>query len=119
MAKGSAPADARRRSLPLIEDVAVPEDCTTCGTCCWSSSPTYIAVFEADRTRMDEVAIASTVIIDGRRYMRFANGRCTSLVSRGGLHTCAIYPMRPDACRWLQRGSGTCIEMLGDKPASV
>lgn len=94
----------------------VPDDCTRCGACCFSTSPSYIAVFGIDRERMDERALALTVMRDGARFMRFAAGRCAALVDAGDESgprlICGIYPMRPDACRWLERGSGVCREIL-------
>src|SRR5690606_26720245 len=84
--------DVPDRDLPACED---------CGACCWSPDTRWIAVFEADARRMDAPAVALTAVIDGRRYLRMEGGRCAAL--RGT--RCAIYPMRPDACRWLERGS--------------
>jgi uncharacterized protein len=92
--------------------VIVPEDCTSCGACCHSDQSDYIAVFGVDEARMDARALALTEQRDGRRFMRFAGGRCIALEEAQGRWLCAIYGMRPDACRWLERGSGTCQQMI-------
>jgi uncharacterized protein len=81
--------------------------CTDCGACCWSPDPRWIAVFEADAARMDARTLALTTVIDGRRHMRM-EGRCAALDGT----RCTIYPMRPDACRWLERGSSTCRTLI-------
>lgn len=113
MAERSAPPHPRRRALPLI---AVPE-CTACGACCFNEHPDYIRVFAVDLERMDARALGLTVEREGRRYLRFDEGRCAALglepaTDRVG---CTIYAMRPDACRWLERGSGECRSQLGAK----
>lgn len=61
---------------------------------------------------MDSVALALTVTRDDRHFMRFASGRCEALRSEGGRLLCSIYAQRPDACRWLERGSGMCLDVL-------
>lgn len=63
---------------------------------------------------MDERALALTSVVDGVRSMNFRHGRCVALQLEDG-YRCAIYPMRPDACRWLQRGSGECLRQIGVK----
>ena len=67
---------------------------------------------------MDDRALALTRIdAAGARYLVFKEGRCAAL----GLHPttnqvgCTIYEMRPDACRWLERGSGECRSQLAAK----
>ena len=84
-------------------------DCVTCGACCFSSEPGYIELFSIDRARMDERALSLTECHEDRCFMRFRQGRCVALaVEPSGRFPCAIYPMRPDACRWLEPGSGEC-----------
>lgn len=61
---------------------------------------------------MDEAALALTETDGDRRIMRFEEGRCLALDLREGRFRCRIYPMRPDACRWLERGSGICRSMI-------
>lgn len=93
-----------------------PEDCTVCGACCFSAEPGYIRVFAADAERMDDAARALTepFVVGGgeARAMRFVAGRCAALRRQGERWLCAIYPMRPDACRWLERGSGHCLDII-------
>ena len=96
-------------------DVAVPEDCTRCGACCFSKQDDYIALFDVDVARLDAAALALTHERDGRRVMRFSEGRCEALVRRDDRLVCGIYAMRPDACRWLERGSGQCRAQLAEK----
>jgi len=89
-----------------------PQDCTTCGACCWSDEPRYIRVFAADERRMGREALALTEIVEGQRAMRFVGGRCVALQQVDGRWLCRIYRERPDACRWLERGSGTCLDII-------
>ncbi len=95
--------------------------CTSCGTCCFSTLPEYIRVFGCDWERMDEEARALTSFIGNRCYMRIKDGHCAALVIDPGqmLFLCSIYEMRPDCCRSLDRGSGSClgeIETKGERP---
>jgi Fe-S-cluster containining protein len=92
----------------------VPE-CTACGTCCFSTLPEYIRVFGFDHDRMDDAARAYTHFLGNRCYMRLEDGHCAALRVElapshplAGRFTCAIYEVRPDACRSLERGSGGC-----------
>jgi hypothetical protein len=55
--------------------------------------------------------------------MRLDEGRCAALVveiaGEAPRFTCAIYDVRPDACRSLERGSGACRgerHEKGDRP---
>ena len=99
-----------------VPEIAVPE-CTACGTCCFSELPEYIRVWGVDFDRMDERAQALTHFIDNRCYMRLEEGHCIALtidpVRKRFL--CSIYEMRPDACRWLQPGTGVCLGELATK----
>lgn len=65
-------------------------------------------MFEVDADRMDMHALQLTVERNGRRFMRMEGGRCAALEGT----RCAIYVIRPDACRWLERGSAVCREIL-------
>jgi uncharacterized protein len=87
----------------------VPE-CTACGACCFSMLPEYVRVFGYDWDRLDERARAFTHFLGNRCYLRLDEGHCAALVidPSGPRFTCAIYEMRPDACRSLERGSGAC-----------
>ncbi|MEM1032473.1 MAG: YkgJ family cysteine cluster protein [Myxococcota bacterium] len=115
MAPGPAEAYVRRRS-----DVAEPPACTACGGCCHSDDPRWIQVFGADEDRLtaDERETLTVVAEDGARFMRFvargsgAPRRCIALRVDATGARCGIYARRPDACRWLQRGSGLCRELI-------
>jgi hypothetical protein len=107
------------RSHVTGRDVTFPEDCTQCGACCFSQEPDYLPVFEGDRARMSGEDPRLVEVLDGRAHMRMVEGRCAALrlerlerLERLGPATsrivCAIYPVRPDVCRWLARGSGDC-----------
>ena len=95
--------------------------CTACGACCFSELPEYVRVFGCDLDRMDEAAQSFVVFLGNRCFMRIEGGRCAALRievpdevrSRGfdpiaRTFTCAIYEMRPDVCRSLDRGSSGC-----------
>ncbi len=96
--------------------IAVGSDvpaCTACGACCFSELPEYVRVFGVDLDRMDDRARELTHFLGNRCYMRMEGGRCAALVidpsaAGGPSFTCAIYEMRSDVCRSLERGSGAC-----------
>ena len=90
----------------------VPEDCTSCGACCHSARADWIEVFAVDERRMGPASLALSHELGSRRFMRFERGRCAALEERAGRWLCRIYEERPDACRWLERGSGTCSELI-------
>lgn len=87
----------------------VPE-CTACGACCFSTLPEYVRVFGCDWDRMNEEARALTHFLGNRCYMRIEDGRCAALVidPAGPRFLCAVYEVRPDVCRALERGRGAC-----------
>jgi Fe-S-cluster containining protein len=99
------------RSHVTGRDVTFPEDCTQCGACCFGREPGYLRVFEVDRARMADV---DPWLVeeqdDGKAHMRMVQGRCAALRLDPATSrlVCAIYPVRPDVCRWLARGSGDC-----------
>ncbi|AKT37949.1 YkgJ family cysteine cluster protein [Chondromyces crocatus] len=99
------------------DDVVVPEDCTFCGACCFSTLPEYIRVFGVDHDRMDDRARALTHFIGNRCYMRLDEGHCSALKldPQEGRFLCSIYEARPDCCRALDRGSGACRGELHEK----
>ena len=92
-------------------------ECVDCGACCFNDHYAYVRVFAIDRERMDEGALAHTHVVDGQRYMRFENGRCSALGvdPDSGKVGCTIYPKRPDVCHWLVRGSGECRSQIEAK----
>jgi Fe-S-cluster containining protein len=98
-------------------EVPVPDDCTTCGACCFSRTPDYLRVFGTDYERLADDAELLTHVIGNRVYMRLAEGHCAALriVPETGKYLCGIYERRPDVCRWLERGSGYCRAERAEK----
>jgi Fe-S-cluster containining protein len=73
-------------------------------------------VWAVDLERLDERAFAFTTMHGAARYLCFDQGRCVALrLTADGRAACSIYAMRPDACRWLERGSGACRAQLEAK----
>lgn len=94
----------------------IPADCLLCGTCCFSNLPEYIRVFGIDYDRMDDAARAYTHFIGNRCYMQIDDGHCAALeIQENGRFVCRIYLQRPDVCRSLDRGSGSCAGELAEK----
>jgi Fe-S-cluster containining protein len=94
----------------------IPSDCLLCGTCCFSNLPEYIRVFGIDYDRLDDAARAYTHFIGNRCYMQIDDGHCAALqIQENGRFVCRIYPQRPDVCRSLERGSGSCAGELAEK----
>jgi hypothetical protein len=95
----------------------VPEDCTRCGTCCFSELPEYVRVFGCDWDRMDDRARSLTEFIGNRCFMRIEDGHCAALTLDPATKRflCSIYEERPDCCRGLERGSGACLGELHAK----
>jgi len=93
----------------LVGGGEAPE-CTACGACCFSELVDYVRVFEIDLDRMDARARGYVEEREGRRAMRMSGGRCAALVIDPVRRSfeCAIYPMRPDVCHSLARGSSAC-----------
>jgi Fe-S-cluster containining protein len=96
--------------------IPIPSDCLLCGSCCFSTLPEYIRVFGVDYDRMDDEAKAYTHFIGNRCFMKIEDGHCAALsVEPSGRFVCRIYPMRPDVCSSLERGSGACAGELAEK----
>lgn len=100
----------------MPRSVPIPTDCLLCGTCCFSTLPEYIRVFGVDYDRMDDEAKSFTHFIGNRCFMQIHEGHCAALaIEASGRFVCRIYPMRPDVCRSLERGSGACAGELVEK----
>jgi len=112
-AQGSDPP----RRPPVALDVSGVPECTACGTCCFSTLPEYVRVFGHDWDRMDERAQSYTHFLGNRCYLRLDDGHCAALAvdPAGPRFLCSIYEMRPDACRALERGGGSCRGELHEK----
>ena len=83
--------------------------CLECGACCFSNSETSVRVTGDDHERLGEDAERFVSFVGNRAYMRFADGHCAALRVEGeGRFVCTVYPMRPQACRDLERASPHC-----------
>jgi hypothetical protein len=99
--------------------VSAPDDCRVCAACCFSHAPEHARVLGSDWDRLDEAAQRLTTWRGNRCFMRIEDGRCAALAvdARAGSFACSIYPMRPDVCRALERGSPACLGELEAKRA--
>lgn len=98
-----------------IDTEGVPE-CVCCGTCCFSNAPDYLRVLGVDYERLGDDAERLTHFIENKAYMRLEGGHCVALeVHESGRFLCSVYERRPDVCRWLERGSGTCRGEIATK----
>jgi uncharacterized protein len=102
---------------PSTDDGASPDDCTTCGACCFSRAPDYLRVFGLDYERLGDDAERLTHFLGNRVYMRLEDGHCAALriEPESGRYLCSIYERRPDVCHWLERGSGHCRAERSEK----
>jgi hypothetical protein len=74
---------------------------------------TYVRVDGADWSRLGPEAERLAHFIGNRAYMRMHAGRCAALDIRASdtgqrQFFCTIYPLRPQVCRDLARGSPAC-----------
>lgn len=94
------------RIFPKLPYTPVPE-CLSCGACCFGRHDRYIALFPEDLSRgIPEHAVNR---IEGRSYMRMQDGHCAQLtLTESGALACAIYEVRPSACRAFRAGSFEC-----------
>jgi Fe-S-cluster containining protein len=104
--------------------VPAPDDCQRCGLCCFSPGTAYIRVTGEDWSRLGAAADRWAHFVGHRAYMRMSGGHCAALrrdVKAAGLvsFACAIYPLRPQTCRELERGSPQCeAECLRKRPVA-
>ena len=97
----------------------MPDDCTACGTCCFSLLEDYVAVTGDDHARLGDDAEGYVVFHGNKAYMRMAKGRCAALLLDDGRFLCGVYEGRPDTCRDLARDSAACggeISTKGERP---
>lgn len=100
-----------------------PTDCTSCGACCFAAAAgalRYVRVTGDDHERLGDHADDLVVFEGIRAWMRMtAEGRCAALrvATEPPRFTCAVYPLRPSACRDLERGSAECLGELARKRA--
>lgn len=97
----------------------MPDDCTTCGTCCFSQLENYVAVSGDDYARLGEHTDEYVAFDGNRAFMVMRDGHCAALRIDGERFLCAVYEWRPETCRTLARGSRECageIESKGERP---
>ena len=100
----------------------MPDDCTTCGACCFSNLEPYVPVTGEDHARLGDRAERYVVFDGNKAFMRMAEGRCAALRLEGARFLCAVYERRPATCRDLERGSAQCAgEILakGERPRAA
>ena len=101
------------RTIESMESVteSAPE-CLDCGACCFSSLDDYVRVFGRDHHRLGDHADDLVAWRGNRAYLRMESGRCAALhVDVSGARprfACAVYDLRPDTCRELERASPAC-----------
>ena len=84
-------------------------DCVSCGACCFSRNPYYLALQPGDELR--NIPTESLIEADGRQFIRFENGHCVHLKDDGlSGRVCGIYEDRPTACRVFRSGSFECVK---------
>ena len=103
----------------------MPEDCTNCGTCCFSESPRHARVTGDDYERLGDDAERLVEFLGNQAFLRLsttsgdAPNHCAALVVQDGRFLCSVYERRPQVCRDLERGSPACageIATKGDRP---
>lgn len=108
----------------------LPDECTTCATCCFSESTRHVRVTGDDYERLGDDAEAWVTWLGNEAYLSLADvagsggtlHACAALRvdAASGRMLCAIYERRPDVCRALERGSKECYGELatkGERPA--
>lgn len=81
-------------------------DCVSCGACCFSRHPRYLALLPYDASR--SLPVESLFAEGGQTYVKFACGRCVHLQLGEGKAVCGVYEDRPEACRAFRAGSFEC-----------
>jgi Fe-S-cluster containining protein len=76
-------------------------------------------VFAADLARMAPATQAFTERLGQDRVIPMREGCCAALDVDAAQQSyrCRIYPERPDCCRWLQPGSGLCLQLRAALPS--
>ena len=100
---------------------SLPDDCLSCGVCCFSDLVTYVRVTGDDWTRLGAEVDRWAHFIGHRAYLRMEAGHCAALAIRAPdaagrrVYFCRIYDRRPQTCRDLARGSPECLGELAAK----
>ena len=98
--------------IRAVEPVRTPMsdpsfDCVSCGACCLSKNPKYLALLNWDSAR--HLQEDSLFCENDTTYVRFECGHCIHLVLGEGKAVCAVYEDRPEACRAFRAGSFECL----------
>ena len=91
---------------PRMTDPAF--DCVSCGACCFSRNPFYLALLPYDAARA--LPAGSLFAEAGQTYVTFDCGQCVHLQLGGGKAVCGVYEDRPEACRAFRAGSYECVK---------
>jgi Fe-S-cluster containining protein len=90
-----------------------PPDCQSCGACC-AGGPKWVEVTEADAERLLDHTLLDGGDIESFSMKTDEDRRCVALAGCIGHDVaCTVYERRPEVCREVERGSETCIFMLG------
>lgn len=96
-------------------------DCQACGACCCNTNENRAESFvdyvevppRAPLQRRPDLVRALTVVNEqGERHMKLKgkDQRCAALQGRLGVRvSCAVYALRPAACRTVKPGSRECL----------
>ena len=86
---------------------STPPDCITCGACCFGTHDRYIAILPEDVGRA--IPPEALTEVEGRLFMTMKDGHCAQLTRKEDARlVCAIYDVRPEACRAFRAGSFEC-----------
>ena len=85
----------------------VPEDCRSCGACCFGT-PRHVRVWGSDYARLGDAAESMVHWTADKAFLKLVISRCEQLEHRAEGVACRIYDRRPDACREFIRGSAAC-----------
>lgn len=81
-------------------------DCVSCGACCFSRNPRYLALLPWDASR--NLPADSLFSEGGQTFVKFGCGHCVHLQLAGAKAVCGVYEDRPEACRAFRAGSFEC-----------
>ncbi|MEW6127840.1 MAG: YkgJ family cysteine cluster protein [Acidobacteriota bacterium] len=112
-------AESRDESIFITESTAIP-DCLTCGACCAYFHQILISIEDATpRSLAWEVTDTDEQTTHWLRR-DLGEARCVALAGEVGKRvSCAIYELRPTACRAFEAGSDRCQalrRMFGFEP---
>lgn len=102
-------------------------DCQACGACCCNSDQNkaerfvdYVEVLKRDALRKEARLLRKLTVVNGRGERHLAlrgrEQRCVALEGKlGDRVACAIYSLRPSACRKVEAGSKECRERRAER----